>query len=92
MKDKKIIAVRNWPKLKLVWDIQVFIDIDNFYQSFIQGSSRIAAPFTSMLKTTRSSGLVLRKLRVNDNKVIGLVVKLNREIYLNLKIWKIVLN
>ena len=54
IEDKRIEAVRNWPEPKSVRDIQVFIGFANFYRQFIQGFSKIAAPFTSMLKTTRS--------------------------------------
>ena len=53
MEDERIEAVRNWPELKLVRDIQVFLAFANFYQRFIQGFTKIAEPLTSMLKTTR---------------------------------------
>ena len=52
MKEKRIDAVKTWPELKLVRDIQVFIGFTNFYQRFIQGFSKIAAPLTLMLKTS----------------------------------------
>ena len=51
---EKIEVVKDWPELKSVRDIQVFLSFANFYQQFIQGFSRIAAPLTSMLKTTGS--------------------------------------
>ena len=70
MEDKNINVVKNWPELKSVQDIHVFIGFANFYQRFIWGLSRIAPLFTSMLKTNRSLNLVLR-LRTNDDKVIG---------------------
>ena len=35
IEDKQIKAVKNWPKPKLVQDIQVFIGFANFYQHFI---------------------------------------------------------
>ena len=54
MKVKRIEVVRKWPEPKSIWDIQVFLDFANFYQQFIQGFSKIAASFTSMLKTTGS--------------------------------------
>ena len=57
MEDERIEAVRNWPEPKSVRDIQVFIGFANFYRRFIQGFSKIAAPLTSMLKTTGSSDL-----------------------------------
>ena len=52
MEEEKIEAVKAWPKPKLIRDIQVFLGNVNFYQRFIQGFSRIAAPLISMLKTT----------------------------------------
>ena len=35
IKDKQIKAVKNWFKLTLIRDIQVFIGFANFYQHFI---------------------------------------------------------
>ena len=52
MEDERIEAVNTWPEPQSVRDIQVFIGFANFYRRFIQGFSRIAAPLTSMLKTT----------------------------------------
>ena len=52
---KRIEVVKEWPEPKSVWDIQVFLGFANFYRQFIQGFSKIAAPLTSMLKTTVSS-------------------------------------
>ena len=52
MEDERIEAVKNWPEPKSIWDIQVFIGFANFYWRFIQDFNRIAAPLTSMLKTT----------------------------------------
>ena len=71
MEDKQIEAVKNWPEPKLVQDIQVFIGFANFYQRFIQGFSKIAAPLTSMLKTTKSSGLAPKVFGVEDEVVGG---------------------
>ena len=66
MKDKKIKAVRNFLKLKLVQVIYVFINFANFYQRFIRDFSRVVAPLTSLLKITGSSNLALRKLEANE--------------------------
>ena len=55
MEDKRIVAVKNWPKPMSVRDIQMFIGFANFYQRFIQGFSRIAALLTLKLKATRLS-------------------------------------
>ena len=54
IKDERIKAVEQWPELKLIRDIQVFFGFANFYRQFIQGFSYIAAPLTSMLKTTKN--------------------------------------
>ena len=55
MEAEKIEIVKEWPEPKSVRDIQVFLGFANFYQWFIQSFSKIAAPLTSMLKTTLSS-------------------------------------
>ena len=52
MEAEQIEVVRKWPEPKSVRDIQVFLGFANFYRRFIQGFSRIAAPLTSILKTT----------------------------------------
>ena len=53
MEAERIEVMKDWPEPKSVCDIQVFIGFANFYWRFIQGFSRIAAPLTSILKTTR---------------------------------------
>ena len=68
MEDERIKAVRNWPEPKSVRDIQVFIGFANFYRRFIRGFSKIAAPLTSMLKTTGSSDSAQRD---DDDEVVG---------------------
>ena len=60
MEDKKIEAVKQWPKPQLVRDIQVFLGFANFYHRFIQGFSQIAAILTSMLKTSGSTESLTR--------------------------------
>ena len=52
MEDEKIEAIKQWPKPQSVRDIQMFLKFANFYQQFIQRFSWIAAPLTSMLKTS----------------------------------------
>ena len=52
MKEERIDAVKAEPELKSIQDIQVFFGFANFYRRFIQGYSKIAAPLTSMLKTS----------------------------------------
>ncbi len=56
MEEERIKAVRDWPEPQSVRDIQVFLEFANFYRRFIQGFSRLAAPLTSMLKTTSVVG------------------------------------
>ena len=54
-----------------VQDIQVFIGLANFYWRFIQSFNTIAAPLTSLLKTTRSFKVLTPKLlRADDNEVV----------------------
>ncbi len=55
MEEKKIEAVRDWPEPQSVRDIQVFLGFANFYRRFIRNFSRIAAPLTSILRTTNES-------------------------------------
>ena len=55
IEDERIEVVKQWPKPQSVRDIQVFLGFANFYRRFIQGFSRIAAPLTSMLKTSGST-------------------------------------
>lgn len=52
MEEKKIEVVKTWPKPKSMRDIQVFIGFTNFYWCFINCFSKIAAPLTSIVKTT----------------------------------------
>ena len=47
--------MKNWPKCKLVHNIQIFLCFTNFYRRFIQGFNKIAAPLTSILKITTLS-------------------------------------
>ena len=51
MEVERIEVVQEWPELKSVQDIQVFLGFANFYWQFIYCFSKILAPFTSMLKT-----------------------------------------
>ena len=50
MKEETIDVVKNLLEPKSIYDIQVFLGFVNFYRCLIKGFSRIAAPFTSMLK------------------------------------------
>ncbi len=55
IEEKKIKAVRDWPKPQSVRDIQVFLGFANFYRRFIRNFSKIAIPPTSMLWTINNS-------------------------------------
>ncbi len=55
MEEEKIEAIRDWPEPQSVRAIQVFLGFANFYRRFIRNFSRIAAPLTSMLRTTNES-------------------------------------
>ncbi len=55
MEDKRIEAIKDWPEPQLIRDIQVFLGFANFYRRFIRNFNRIAAPLTSMLRTTDKS-------------------------------------
>ena len=66
MEDERIEAVKSWPEPKSVRDIQVFIGFANFYRRFIQGFSKIAAPLTSMLKTSLTASTPSQKLRDDE--------------------------
>ena len=71
MEAKKIEMVREWLEPKSIWDIQVFLGFANFYRQFIQGFSKIAAPLTSMLKTTRSPDVSRPEVGNGNSEVVG---------------------
>ena len=77
MEDERIEAVRGWPEPKSVRDIQVFIGFANFYRRFIQGFSKIAAPLTSMLKTSAgdTDGAVSDRRRNRSGEKISKTTK-----------------
>ena len=50
MKEDRIQAVKNWPKLKSLREIQVFLGFANFYRRFIKGFSRLAALLTDVIR------------------------------------------
>ena len=71
MEEERIDAVKAWPEPKSIRDIQVFIGFANFYRRFIQGFSKIAAPLTSMLKTSFQPADALPATAVDDSEVVG---------------------
>ncbi len=54
MEGDRIQSVKNWPELKSVREIQVFVGFANFYRRFIKGFSKIAAPLTELTKMSPS--------------------------------------
>ena len=74
MEAERIEVVKDWPEPKSVRDIQVFLGFANFYRQFIQSFSKIAAPLTSILKTTsepapsRNNGSRLAFSKNDDNR------------------------
>ena len=59
IEEKQIKAICDWPELKSVHDILVFLGFANIYQQFIQGFSRFAAPLTSILKIALVASLIV---------------------------------
>lgn len=57
MESERINSIKNWPKLKSIRKIQVFIKFVNFYRWFIWNFSASVRLFTSMLKTGLGSQL-----------------------------------
>ncbi len=55
MEEERIEEVKAWVEPKSVRDIQVVLGFANFYRRIIKGFSKIAAPLTSMLRTTAAS-------------------------------------
>ncbi len=55
MEEERIEAVKTWLEPQSIRDIQVFLGFANFYRRFIKNFNRIAAPLTSMLRTTPST-------------------------------------
>jgi hypothetical protein len=48
----EIEIIIEWPEPKFFKDIQIFLNLANFYRHFIKNYSRIAAPLTSILKSS----------------------------------------
>ena len=71
MENERIKAVKSWPEPKSVQDIQLFIGFANFYRRFIQGFSKIAAPLTSMLKTSSTASPPSQKLLIVNDKALN---------------------
>ena len=60
----------------------IFRCLFDFYRRFIPGFSRIAAPLTSMLKTTGSSGLSAPKMfRLRTMRFLGVMLELMKRLW-----------
>ena len=73
IEDEIIKAVRNWPELKLVRDIHIFLNFANFYQRFIKGFNKIAEPLTSMFQTTGLPKNLPSLMDVADSVEVGTI-------------------
>ena len=51
----KVDTIQNWKIPCCIKDVQFFLGFANFYRRFISGYSKIAAPLTSLTKTTKKS-------------------------------------
>lgn len=79
IEDKRIKAVRNWPKLKLIRVNQIFLKFANLYYYFIQDFNKIARPITLRLKTVNLSKNSLVSMNiVKKDEVIDNDVRSNR--------------
>jgi hypothetical protein len=47
---KKVQAIKDWPPLTKVKDVQAFLGLVNYYRRFIPDLAKIAAPLTELLK------------------------------------------
>ena len=55
VEEEQIEALKIWPELKSMRDIQVLLDFANFYRRFIPSFSKIAGPFSLMLRTNSAT-------------------------------------
>jgi len=50
MDQGKTVAIEEWPVPRKVKDVQRFLGLTNFYQRFVEGFSKIAAPMNKLLR------------------------------------------
>lgn len=72
IKDKKIKAIRNWPKLKSMKNIKVFLRFANFYYCFIWDFNIIVTSLTLIVKINKLlARLAPILIRIYVNKTVG---------------------
>jgi len=49
MDPKYISIITEWPVPESIHNVQVFLDLANYYQCFIEGYSHIVLPLTNLL-------------------------------------------
>ena len=64
----------------LIKNIQVFISFVKFYQCFNWSFSKIAILLSSLFKIIKFLNLILKALRIHDNKVVELDGRTNKTI------------
>lgn len=55
MDEEKVEAVKFWPVLAIIKELQCFLGFANFYRRFIKIYSQVTAPLTSLLKNKPKS-------------------------------------
>ncbi|KAK3510314.1 hypothetical protein QTP70_001363 [Hemibagrus guttatus] len=55
MDEKKVDAVRDWPRPTSVKELQRFLGFANFYRRFIRGYSSVTSPLTNLLRNKPKS-------------------------------------
>ncbi|KAK3508883.1 hypothetical protein QTP70_012515 [Hemibagrus guttatus] len=55
MYEKKVAAVRDWPRPTSVKELQRFLGFANFYRRFIRGYSSVTSPLTNLLRNKPKS-------------------------------------
>jgi hypothetical protein len=63
--QEKVMAIRNWPILRSVHDIQAFLGFTGFYRRFIKGYSKITTPLTEKTKGNQSSSFQLNTSKLS---------------------------
>lgn len=54
MDPKKVVAIQSWPQPGSVADVQSFLGLASYYQRFVQGFAKVAAPLTSLLQKAKA--------------------------------------